>query len=86
MASTRRGLVKNAFIVRGTLVNSRLIELDEAVPDVSGAVEVVVRPAPATPKPPRDVLEVIASLRGGTRTKEEIDRETEEERASWDRQ
>lgn len=64
-------------------MHGRLIELDEQVDDLEGEVEVVLRAAPdATPRPP-DILDVIAALPAGTRTKAEIDRELAEDRAGW---
>lgn len=56
----------------------------EAVDEVTGEVEVVVRPIePKRPAPKRDIFEVIRSLPPGTRSKEDIDRQIAEERDSW---
>jgi hypothetical protein len=52
------------------------------VDELDGEVEVFVRSVGATPRPP-DVLEVIASLPAGTRTKDDIDRQLAEDRADW---
>ena len=78
--------MERAIIVRGRLAGPRRIELDEPISEVEGAVEVVVRAVPAAPGPEagRDVFELIASLPGGTRSKEDIDRQIAEERAGWD--
>jgi hypothetical protein len=76
--------MQRAIIVRGRVVGSRLIELDEALEDVSEDVEVVVRSietADAVPKP--RLLDVIRGLPAGTRTKEDIDGQLAEERSSW---
>lgn len=76
--------MQRAIIVRGRLVGSRRIDLDEASDDVSGDVEVVVRsiePTDAVPK--RRLLDVILGLPAGTRSKEDIDGQLTEERSSW---
>jgi hypothetical protein len=43
---------------------------------------VFLRSVGATPRPP-DVLDVIASLPAGTRSKDEIDRQLADDRAGW---
>jgi hypothetical protein len=69
-------------VVRGRL-HGRHIELDEAVDELDGEVEVLVRPIqPATPRPP-DILDVIAALPPGGRSKADIDRQIAEERDGW---
>jgi hypothetical protein len=73
--------MQRGVVVRGRL-HGRLIELDERMDALEGEVEVVVRPADATPRPP-DVLEVIATLPAGTRTKDDIDRQLHEDRSGW---
>jgi hypothetical protein len=68
-------------VVRGTL-RGRHIELDEGVDELDGEVEVFLRSVGSTPRPP-DVLEVIASLPVGTRSKADIDDQLAEDRAGW---
>jgi hypothetical protein len=64
-------------------LHGRLIELDEQVDELDGEVEVFVRAVQiSTPRPP-DVLDVIASLPPGNRSKAEIDQQLADERASW---
>lgn len=76
--------MERAIIVRGRLSGPRRIDLDEPLDEVSGEVEVVVRAVEAKPAAPqRDIFDVIRSLPTGTRTKEDIDRQIAEERASW---
>jgi hypothetical protein len=76
--------MQRAIIVRGRLSGPRRIELDEAVDEVTGEVEVVVRSIePKEAKPAQDVFEFLRSLPPGTRTKEDIDRQIAEERDSW---
>lgn len=77
--------MQRAIIVRGRLSGPRRIDLDEAVDEEMGEVEVVVRaiePSPARER--RKLLDVIRALPLGTRTKEDIDRQLGEERSSWE--
>ncbi len=73
--------MQRAIIVRGRLSGRTRIDLDEPVDDVTGAVEVVVRPVPPThPNPEQDIFEFLRSLPPGTRSKEDIDRQLADER------
>jgi len=75
--------MQRAIIIRGHLKDSRNIVLDEPVDELRGDVEVTLRPVANTDQPRRkDILEVLASLHGGTRTKADIDAQIAEER-SW---
>lgn len=72
--------MQRAIIVRGP----RRIDLDEAVDEVTGEVEVVVRSIESkATEPSRDVFEFLRSLAPGTRSKEDIDRQIAEERDAW---
>jgi hypothetical protein len=73
------GSMERGVVVRGKL-HGRHIELDEEVDELDGEVEVFLRSVGATPRPP-DVLDVIASLPAGTRSKDEIDRQLADDRA-----
>ena len=73
--------MERGVVVRGRL-RGRHIELDEGVDELDGEVEVFVRAVGSTPRPP-DVLEVIASLPLGTRSKGDIDNQLAEDRAGW---
>lgn len=76
--------MEKAVTVRGRLSDPKHIELDEAVTDVVGAVEVVLRQAPvANGQAAPDIFDLIATLPGGTRTRAEIDAQVREERESW---
>lgn len=75
--------MERGVVVRGRL-RGRSIELDEAVEELEGEVEVFVR-AVARPAAASRLLEIAASLPAGTRTKEDIDTQVAEERDSWDR-
>jgi len=77
--------MERAIIVRGTLSDPLHIELAEPVTELRGEVEIVVRSAPASQSQPRqDIFDFIASLSPGTRSKEDIDRQVQEERNAWD--
>ena len=73
--------MERGVVVRGTL-HGRHIELDERVDELDGEVEVFVRSVGAAPRPP-DVLEVIASMPAGTRSKADIDRQLADDRTGW---
>jgi len=81
-AGYRRPMERGA-VIRGRL-HGRVIELDEPVDDVEeGEVEVQIRSVQsATPRPP-DLLEVIASLPIGNRTKVDVDQQVADERSGW---
>lgn len=71
--------------IRGRL-HGRVIELDEPVDGVEeGDVEVQIRSVQsATPLPP-DLLDVIATLPQGHRTKADIDQQLANDRSGWGR-
>ncbi|MDX2054565.1 MAG: hypothetical protein SFV15_19345 [Polyangiaceae bacterium] len=73
--------MEHGVVVRGTL-HGRHIELNERVDELDGEVEVFLRSVEATPRAP-DVLEVIASMPAGTRSKDDIDRHLADDRAGW---
>lgn len=76
--------MERALIIRGTLSDPWHIELAEPVTGLCGEVEVVVRSVPASQSQPRqDIFDFIASLSPGTRSKEDIDQQIEEERNTW---
>jgi len=59
------------------------VDLDEPVDDLAGPVEVVLRSTRPTELARRDVFDVIASMAPGNRTKQDIDRQIDEERDDW---
>jgi hypothetical protein len=75
--------MERGAVIRGRL-HGRVIELDDPVDDVEeGPVEVQIRSVQsATPRPP-DLLDVIATLPEGHRTKADIDQQPADERSSW---
>lgn len=76
--------MERAIIVRGRLSGRTRIDLDEPVDEVTGEVEVFLRPvAPAQAPPEQDIFDFLRSLPPGTRSKEDIDRQIAEERDSW---
>ena len=76
--------MQRAIIVRGRLSGRSRIDLDEPVDELTGEVEVVVRPIERTEATPKqDIFEFLRSLPPGTRSKEDIDRQIAEERDSW---
>ncbi|MGH7279989.1 MAG: hypothetical protein ACRELY_00575 [Polyangiaceae bacterium] len=76
--------MERGVVVRGR-IHGRRIDLDEPVDQLEGEVEVVVRAVGAPQPTVADMLALIATFPPGTRSKEDIDRQIAEERASWDR-
>ncbi len=76
--------MQRAIIVRGRLADSRHIELDEPVDEMQGDVEITLRPASrAERETGESIFDFIKSLPPGRRSKEDIDAQLAEERASW---
>jgi hypothetical protein len=75
--------MKRPAVVPGRL-HGRVIELDEPVGDVEeGEVEVQIRSVRSARPRQRELLDVIASLPEGHRTKADIDRRVAEDRSDW---
>jgi len=74
-----------AVVVKGHLVDSRRVELEEPVDVETREVEIIVRVAePASGAKDSDgVAAFLRSLPPGTRSKAEIDQQIREERGSW---
>lgn len=70
----------HSVTLRRHLVGPRTVELDETPPRVDGPVQVVVDVA--TPAQ-ESLVDFVAALPPGRRTKTELDAEIEEERSSW---
>jgi hypothetical protein len=83
--------MERAVIVKGRVTDSRHIELDEPVDEITGDVEVTVRPLDRMLGAGATDVEALATIenewRNGyqdrLRSKEEIDRFLAEERAGW---
>jgi hypothetical protein len=71
------------LVIRGRLEDSRHIELAEPVVELHGDVVVKLSPAEKQDAQQENIFDLIASLPPGTRTKEDIDAQIAEERASW---
>jgi hypothetical protein len=70
-----------SITVKGTLRDSRHIELAEPVQGIGEEVELVIRRL--TPDSGKTLLEILATLPPGSRSKEDIDQQIREERDSW---
>jgi len=79
----REVIMERTIVVNGRLSDSRHVELHGPVTDLEGEAEVVLRPAKAKPQTGESIFDLIARLPGGTRSKEDIDRQIREERGSW---
>ena len=80
-------IMERAIVVRGKLSRQRHIELDEPVSEMEGPVEVVLRPARIIESETKNgsLLDLLAHLPAGTRTKVDIDQQIREEREDWSR-
>lgn len=76
--------MQKAIVVKGRLINQRTIPLDEPVSEMTGEVEVILRPVI---RDQSDVSETLSAwfhrLPAGMRTKEDMDGQIREERDSW---
>ena len=77
--------MERAVILKGRVTDDRHIELDEPLAEITGPVEVTLRPVQTAEEESEDILDFLATLPPGTRTKDDIDRQIREERDSWDR-
>lgn len=76
--------MQRAIVVKGRMVSPTTVELAEAVPDVTGEVEVVLRPLTTAPvEAEESVFAFLRRIPSGRRSKHEIDQQLWEERASW---
>jgi hypothetical protein len=75
--------MEHGVVVRGR-IHGRHIELDEAVDEFDGEVEVFVRGI-STAMPASRLLEIVASFPAGSRSKDAIDHDLAEDRSDWDR-
>jgi hypothetical protein len=69
-------------VIKGRKVGPNTVELDEPLPEQASEVEVVAR---IKTEGGGKLSDYIRSLPPGTRTIEDINRQVDEERDSWDR-
>jgi hypothetical protein len=67
------------------VVGSTTVEVDAPIPASASEVEVVVRVPDEEAPRLQDLIDFLESLPPGTRSKEDIDRQIDEDRGSWDR-
>jgi hypothetical protein len=76
--------MERAVVVKGRMIGPTTVELSEPVRELSGDVEVILRDVRAAAEQPVQRLsEWLRSLPPTGRTKEDIDRQIQEERESW---
>ena len=76
-------MLKQTRTVRGCLNGTRRIDLDDEIDDVAGLEQIIVKLSAGDAWPSEDILDVLASLPPGMRTKKDIDAQLREERESW---
>ena len=72
-------------VVRGHVVGATTVELEEPVPGAATDVQVILRVVDEALGRPDRISDFLGSLPPGTRSKEGIDRQIDEDRGSWDR-
>jgi phage terminase large subunit-like protein len=76
--------MQSVHIIRGHLTGPRSVELDEAVADPQGEVQVIVPRSSNGASPLRESIHAfLKRLPAGTRTRQEIDQQLHEERDGW---
>lgn len=75
--------MQRGYVLRGRL-RGRRIDLDEAVEDFAGEVELFVKLLPQSSHPAPDILDVIQGLPPGNLNKEDVDARMQSVRAGWD--
>ena len=80
--------MSETYVVTGTLTNDRTVALDESLPLGQTKVRVTVEPIATRPRSHPDAAAQIRQRQAARghrpRSREEIDAELAEERASWD--
>ncbi|HEX4056614.1 MAG TPA: hypothetical protein VHX86_20330 [Tepidisphaeraceae bacterium] len=77
--------MQNAIVIKGRLVGSRKVELDEPAPNTQGEVEVIVRTGNgAESNQGESIFEFLRHLPAGTRSRDEIDRQIRQEHEDWE--
>ncbi|MEX2213673.1 MAG: hypothetical protein WD768_06075 [Phycisphaeraceae bacterium] len=75
--------MRKAMIIKGTLTGPRHVELAEVAPGGGGEVDVIIHGAGANGSGPRRLLsEVLETLPVCGRTKDEVDRQLDDDRNS----
>lgn len=77
--------MSRTLVVRGRVTGATTVELEEPIPETVTAVEVLLHVPEAPPTQAHELLDFLASLPPGNRSKEDIDRQIEDDRGSWER-
>jgi hypothetical protein len=73
--------ITRTVIIKGCVVGPKTVELAEPLPEQTSEVEVVAR---VKTSGRGNLSDILRSFPPGTRSKEDIDRQVNEERGSWD--
>ncbi len=77
--------MSRTVVIRGHVVGATTVELEEPAPPATTDVQVILRVADDELGRPDRVSDFLSSLPPGTRSKEDIDHQIDEDRGSWDR-
>jgi hypothetical protein len=79
----KESIVGEKVVIKGRVVNATTVALDEPLPEDATDVDVVVHLDRTAENQVQAMIDFLAGLPPGVRTKEDIDRQIEEERNSW---
>jgi hypothetical protein len=77
-------LMDNALVIKGRLTGPKSVELEQPVTGAKAEVEVVIHPLhTAPPENGETIAQFLRRLPPGKLTKQQIDKQVQDERASW---
>ncbi|MGD0769300.1 MAG: hypothetical protein ABSB42_14040 [Tepidisphaeraceae bacterium] len=76
--------MRTAIVIKGRLTGPRSVELEESVSNAKGEVEVIVRTDDnGGPRRIESMVDFLRRIPAGQRSREDIDRQIQEERHDW---
>ena len=75
--------MQEAILIRGRLTGPKSVESDEPVTDLEAEIEVIVRSGHTVGQGSQLGLGLLRNIPTGTRSRQEIDRQLNDERESW---
>jgi len=79
----KESIVGETVVIKGHVVDSTTVALDEPLPKNARDIDVVVHLDGPAEDQLQAMIDFLSSLPPGTRTKEDIDRQIEEDRNTW---
>jgi len=76
--------MQNALVIKGRLTGPKSVELEQAVTGAQAEVEVLIHPLSCTPLENGETIsQFLRRLPPGKLSKQQIDKQMQDERASW---